>query len=178
MNSEQYKELLKDARWKSVVEKRSAIDGWKCHDCEGAFGEILTSPQPLDCHHIRYPKSGIPWEVNVETDVVMLCRHCHHRLHFNSHGKKREGDELLLANFLRENFSFEWLYEICDIVYRSDDDYWCVNYQSMGGDSELRAERAGAFCDAFYREVKQVFKGKIVVSINGEENWPNLEELE
>lgn len=93
MTKQEYKEYLKDPRWKAkrlLVLKR---DGKKCKKC-GANVK-------LHVHHIKY--TGMPWEAPFE-DLITLCKICHIKEHMkpqesknNTYKSKQEVDRFYMV---------------------------------------------------------------------------------
>ena len=76
-----YSRLLRDGRWAAKREEIISRDERMCRRCgEG---------EPLDVHHIRYPRSGVPWEMGNEM-LLSLCRECHREESANRPEEERE----------------------------------------------------------------------------------------
>ena len=68
----QYRELLKENKWKHKAKEIRARDGNKCTIC-GAKGR-------LQVHHLYYVDGNMPWEYPNEA-MVTLCSVCHRKEH-------------------------------------------------------------------------------------------------
>jgi glutamine phosphoribosylpyrophosphate amidotransferase len=68
-----YFEKLKSPLWQKRRLEVMERDDWKCRIC---YAEGST----LAVHHIRYPKTGNPWDSDA-CDLVTLCESCHTSLH-------------------------------------------------------------------------------------------------
>lgn len=64
-----YAEKLKDPRWQKKRLQILEREKFTCQYCSDTETE-------LHIHHLRYPKSGDPWDVN-DSDLMVLCKHCH-----------------------------------------------------------------------------------------------------
>jgi len=64
-----YAEKLKDPRWQKKRLEIFERDDWICQRC----GD---EESPLHVHHLRYAKSGNPWD-SPFGDLVTLCEECH-----------------------------------------------------------------------------------------------------
>lgn len=73
MTKEEYAELLKRPEWKAVRLRILERDNYTCQKCG-------KKRKYLQVHHLRYPKSGIPWE-SPDEDLVTLCMFCHEMEH-------------------------------------------------------------------------------------------------
>lgn len=62
---------MKSETWRSIRDKRIAIDDFRCVRCGSAKNLVV--------HHIRYP--AYYGEEDVENDLVTLCDQCHEHIH-------------------------------------------------------------------------------------------------
>lgn len=76
---EQYKEYLKDPRWKALAQRIRYRDNDRCKIC----GCKKTRGMEMNVHHLRYYPNHKPWEYD-ESDLITLCRDCHKKLHINN----------------------------------------------------------------------------------------------
>lgn len=67
-----YKELLKDKRWKALSKKLKTQANYRCTKCNKQ-GE-------LHVHHTYYEYGKMPWEYPEES-LIVVCKECHSKLH-------------------------------------------------------------------------------------------------
>jgi len=67
-----YKEQLKDIRWKIKRLRTIYFAGKKCQMC--------SYPNFLQVHHKKYVKGLYAWEYDVN-DLIVLCKSCHYKVH-------------------------------------------------------------------------------------------------
>ena len=80
MANSSYAELLNRPEWKSRRLEILQRDDNTCKACG--------SKENLHVHHLKYLKGKNPWE-SPDTDLVTLCKGCHHNQHSN------DGDEFV-----------------------------------------------------------------------------------
>ena len=67
-----YKDQLKDKRWKKLANKIRKRDDYTCQLCG--------SHEHLQVHHKKYIKGRLAWEYD-EENLITLCSECHKKLH-------------------------------------------------------------------------------------------------
>jgi 5-methylcytosine-specific restriction endonuclease McrA len=72
ISRKQYRELLKENKWKHKAKEIRARDGNKCVQC-GAKGR-------LQVHHLFYVDNKMPWDYPNDA-MVTLCSVCHRKEH-------------------------------------------------------------------------------------------------
>ena len=82
---EQYKQDLKDPRWKAMVRRIRYRDNDRCRIC-GCKKRI---GMEMNVHHIHYYPNRKPWEYD-ESDLITLCRDCHIKEHDRINFEKLE----------------------------------------------------------------------------------------
>lgn len=68
----EYKEQLKDKKWKAFRDFVFEVRGKKC--------EVCGSEKELQVHHTEYHKNAKAWEYTCN-DVMVVCRECHKKIH-------------------------------------------------------------------------------------------------
>jgi hypothetical protein len=82
---EQYKQDLKDPRWKAMVRRIRYRDNDRCRIC----GCKKRTGMEMNVHHIHYYPNRKPWEYD-ESDLITLCRDCHIKEHDRINFEKLE----------------------------------------------------------------------------------------
>ena len=67
-----YKDQLKDRRWKKLANKIRKRDNYTCQLCG--------SHEHLQVHHKKYIKNILAWEYD-ESNLITLCSECHKKIH-------------------------------------------------------------------------------------------------
>ena len=67
-----YKDQLKDKRWKKLANKIRKRDNYTCQLCG--------SHEHLQVHHKKYIKDRLAWEYD-EENLITLCSECHKKVH-------------------------------------------------------------------------------------------------
>lgn len=80
MTKKEYREALKDYRWKDKRQEILIRDNHTCTKCEAT--------SYLEVHHLKYSKGGMPWEVP-NSWLITLCAVCHKEIHGIVKGKDK-----------------------------------------------------------------------------------------
>jgi len=67
-----YKDQLKDKRWKKLANKIRKRDNYTCQKCG--------SHEHLQVHHKKYIKNRLAWEYD-DSNLITLCSDCHKKIH-------------------------------------------------------------------------------------------------
>ena len=82
MNKQQYAEYLRSDHWREVREIKLRSANFICELCDGRVGDGR-----LDVHHLSYERLGH----EMESDLQVLCRPCHKRVHSAWYKPKNKG---------------------------------------------------------------------------------------
>ena len=78
MNAD-YEKFLNSNFWRLLRKEKIKLSGRRCSRC-GAR-------RPLQCHHVTYPAD---WYDTVLSDLMVVCRTCHQRIHGVERGKRKK----------------------------------------------------------------------------------------
>lgn len=112
-----YAEYLQSEKWKSIRESALVIHGKKCKECG--------NESDLQVHHLRYPE--ILGTENVESDLVVLCKECHQKLHKKKHKK---------IGFAFKPIPKQISKILCQVDFSSTESriFWCIYDQTYALD--------------------------------------------
>ena len=97
----QYKEDLKDPRWRVLSKEVLSRDSGVCQLCKRRKNRKVV----MNVHHIRYYPNRKPWEYEKD-DLIALCHDCHKKVH----------RILLVDRLYRERYFYNELHKGVGIV--------------------------------------------------------------
>lgn len=74
MQTQQYKDYIRSAKWQEKCNQRLQIAEYKCEMC----GRLEKNSKGLQIHHISYKNLG---NEDVNNELICLCGRCHILIH-------------------------------------------------------------------------------------------------
>lgn len=106
-----YKEQLKDKRWKILSEKVKDYYDFTCCGCG--------NNKDLHVHHKRYYKNRMAWEYEI-SDLVCLCSSCHLTFHENL----EKFNKIITDYRLYYSYEFEQILKVVELMCKIDTSYY------------------------------------------------------
>lgn len=75
---EEYLSYLNSIEWKTKAYQRIVIDNYRCQYCGSEVQSMNGDAHTPNIHHLHYRTLK---NENVKTDLITLCKSCHHSLH-------------------------------------------------------------------------------------------------